>query len=267
MAKGLSLVSHIVLCVVALVLSLLIPSAHGEDLEIANLFKEKNLLGTIVISSRDGRKTYTHNDERARTRFVPASTFKIPNTLIALEEAAVANEKTIIKWDGKDKGLPAWNKDQSISTAFPSSCVWFYQDLAKRIGRDKYVSYLGKLKYGNEQVGPELTTFWLEGDLKISTTEQIAFLKRLWAESFSFKQSSYELLRKLMVVEQTPAYTLRAKTGWAQSTVPQVGWFVGYVEAGEKVWFFATNIEMMKPEDGRLRQEITIEALKLKGII
>ena len=267
MAKGLSLRSHIVLCVVALVLFPLVPSAHGEDLEIANLFKEKNLVGTIVISSRDGRKTYTHNDERARTRFVPASTFKIPNTLIALEEAAVANEKTIIKWDKKDKGLPAWNKDQSISTAFPSSCVWFYQELAKRIGRDKYVSYLGKLKYGNEQVGPELTTFWLEGDLKISATEQIAFLKRLWAESFPCRHSSYELLRKLMVVEQTPAYTIRAKTGWAQRAVPQVGWYVGYIEAGETVWFFATNIEMVKPEDSRLRQEITIEALKLKGII
>ena len=244
MAKGLSLRCHIVLCVVALVLFPLVPSAHGEDLEIANLFKEKNLFGTIVISSRDGRKTYTHNDERARTRFVPASTFKIPNTLIALEEAAVANEKTIIKWDGKDKGLPAWNKDQSIETAFPSSCVWFYQELAKRIGWDKYVSYLGKLKYGNEQVGPELTTFWLEGDLKISATEQIAFLKRLWAESFPCRQSSYELLRKLMVVEQTPSYTIRAKTGWAPKSIPQIGWYIGYVESGEKVWFFATNIDM-----------------------
>jgi beta-lactamase class D len=267
MTKGLSQMSHSVLCVVALVLFPLVPSAHGEDLEIANLFKEKNLFGTIVISSRDGRKTYTHNDERARTRFVPASTFKIPNTLIALEEAAVANERTTLKWDGKDKGLPAWNKNQSIETAFPSSCVWFYQEVAKRIGRDTYVSYLEKLKYGNEQVGPELTTFWLEGDLKISATEQIAFLKRLWAKSFSCKHSSYELLRKLMVVEQTPAYTIRAKTGWAQRTVPQVGWFVGYVEAGETVWFFATNIEMMKPEDGPLRHEITIETLKRKGII
>ena len=267
MTKGLSQMSHIVLCVVALVLFPLVPSAHGEDSEIANLFKEKNLFGTIVISSLDGRKTYIHNDVRARTRFVPVSTFKIPNTLIAIEEAAVANEKTIIKWDKKDKGLPAWNKDQSIETAFPSSCVWFYQELAKRIGRDKYISYLGKLKYGNEQAGPELTTFWLEGDLKISATEQVAFLKRLYAESFPFRLSSYELLRKLMVVERTPAYTIRAKTGWAQRAIPPLGWFVGYIEAGDKVWFFATNIEMMKPEDGGLRQEITIETLKLKGII
>jgi beta-lactamase class D len=267
MPNSLSQMSHIGLCVVALVLFPFVPSAHGEDLEIANLFKEKNLFGTVVISSLDGRKTYIHNDERARTRFIPASTFKIPNTLIALEEAAVANGKAIIKWDGKDKGLPAWNKDQSIETAFPSSCVWFYQELAKRIGKDKYTSYLAKLKYGNEQAGPDVTTFWLEGDLKISATEQVAFLKRVYSEGFPFRLSSYGLLRKIMVVEQTPAYTLRAKTGWAQRAVPQVGWFVGYIEADAGVWFFATNIDILKPEDSRLRQDITIETLKLKGII
>jgi beta-lactamase class D len=267
MAKGLNLMNRVVLGVVALALFPLVPSAHGEDPDIAGLFKEKNLIGTIVISSLEGRPTYIHNDERARTRFVPASTFKIPNTLIVLEEAAVANEKTIIKWDGKDKGLPAWNRDQSIETAFPSSCVWFYQELAKRIGTDKYASYLTQLKYGNEQAGPDVTTFWLEGDLKISATEQVAFLKRIYSEGFRFRLSSYELLRKVMVVERTPAYTIRVKTGWAPKSIPQIGWYIGYVEAGEKVWFFATNIDMASPEDGRLRQEVTIESLKLKGII
>jgi beta-lactamase class D len=139
--------------------------------------------------------------------------------------------------------------------------------LAKRVGKDKYESYLGKIKYGNEKAGPEITTFWLEGDLRISAVEQIAFLRKLYAREYAFRSSSYELLRKSMVVEETPAYTIRAKTGWAQRVTPQVGWFVGYIESGDKVWFFATNIEIVKPEDSRLRQEVTIEALKLKGII
>ena len=138
-----------------------VPSAHSEDLDIAKLFDEKNLKGTIIITSLDGSKTYTHNDERANTRFVPASTFKIPSTLIALDESAVANENEIIKWDGKDKGIPVWNKDHSMETAFPSSCVWFYQELAQRVGKNKYSKYLKKMKYGNEQIGPEITTFWL----------------------------------------------------------------------------------------------------------
>ena len=236
---------------------------YGMDSDLTNLFRNKGINGTIVISIMDGTKKYIHDDERANSRMVPASTFKIPNTLIALEEKAVADEKEIIKWDGVDKGIAVWNKDQSIQTAFPSSCVWFYQALAKRVGIGKYEPYLRKMKYGNEQVGPEVTTFWLEGDLKISAVEQIDFLKKVYAREYSFRPSSYEILKKLMIIEETPVYTLRAKTGWAQ----KVGWFVGYVESANDTWFFAMNMDMAKIEDAPLRKEITIAALKLKGII
>jgi beta-lactamase class D len=245
----------------------MVSSAYGEDPDLAKLFTDRNVYGTIVIQSQDGGKTYIHNDQRANRRFIPASTFKIPNTLIALEEGAISDEKEIIKWDGNDKGLPAWNKDQSIETAFPSSCVWYYQKLAERVGKDKYKSWLQKIKYGNEQAGPDLTTFWLEGDLRISAVEQIAFLKNLCAKQYPFRSSSFELLGRVMLVERTSAYAMWGKTGWAQRVVPQVGWFVGYVEAGGKVWFFATNMEIAKPEDAGLRRQITMEALKLKGII
>ncbi|KJR97541.1 MAG: beta-lactamase [Desulfobulbaceae bacterium BRH_c16a] len=259
--------NKIVLYTVAFFVFIVAPPAHAEDLELAKLFKERNLSGTMVISSLDGETTYIHNDKRARTRFVPASTFKIPNTLIALEEAAVSDEKEIVIWDGKDKGLPEWNKDQTLQTAFSSSCVWFYQEMAKRVGKDKYASYLGKMKYGNEKIGPQTASFWLEGDLMISAMGQVAFLKNIFTRAYPFKSSSYDLLRKHMLVEQTPAYTIRAKTGWAQRVIPQVGWFVGYVESGGKVWFYATNIEIVKPDDSRFRQEVTMEALKMKGII
>ncbi len=259
--------NKIVPFIAVLLIIITVSSGYGEDFDLAHLFKSKGASGTIVISSLDGTSTYIHDDKRANDRFLPASTFKIPNTLIALEEGAIADEKEIIKWDGKDKGLPAWKKDQSLETAFPSSCVWFYKELAKRVGKEKYESYLGKIKYGNGLTGPDVTTFWLNGDLKISAVEQVSFLKSLYAKKYAFRSSSYEMLRKSMVVDQSPAYTVRAKTGWAQRVTPQVGWFVGYVESGDKVWFFATNIEIVKPEDSRLRQEITIEALKLKGII
>ncbi len=72
-----------------------------------------------------------------KKRFLPASTFKIPNTLIALEEGVIQNEKDIIEWDGEDKGWSQWNKDQSLETAFPLSCIWFYQELASRVGDKK----------------------------------------------------------------------------------------------------------------------------------
>jgi beta-lactamase class D len=240
--------------------------ARSEDKDLAKLFADKCITGTIILSDLSGAKTYISDEHRANKAFVPASTFKILNTLIALEENVVS-EKDIIKWDGKDKGLKAWNHDQTLESAFNTSCVWYYQELARRIGTARYKAYLKKVGYGTGLPTPELTTFWLDGDLKISAVEQVEFIKKIYRREFPFKHGSYEILKRVMEIEKTPAYTLRAKTGWGQRVTPQIGWFVGYVEAGDQVWFFATNLEIKKPEDARLRQQITLEALKLKGII
>ncbi|MCP4112308.1 MAG: class D beta-lactamase [Desulfobacteraceae bacterium] len=248
-------------------ISMTIGTANAEDSDLAALFSERNVKGTIIISSSDGKTEYLHNKARAEKRFLPASTFKIPNTLIALEEGAVPNEKEIIRWDGKDRGWPLWNKDQSLETAFPISCVWFYQELAKRVGNAKYLSHLDKLNYGNKMTGPEVTTFWLNGDLKISAIEQIEFLKRLYKDELPYKKNHVNLLKKVMIVEETPKYVIRAKTGWAMRINHQHGWYVGYAEANGQVWFFAVNIEIGKKSDAAYRKEITMKALKLKGII
>ena len=239
---------------------------RAED-DLAKLFAEKGVEGTIIISRLDGKLEYVYNPLRSGTRFLPASTFKIPNTLIALEEGVIKDEKEIIKWDGKDKGLDAWNRDQSLETAFPLSCVWFYQELAKRIGNERYSTHLRKMSYGNEKAGPEVTTFWLAGDVKISPKEQIEFLKRLYAESLPYRKDHIAIVKKLMIVEENPRFTIRAKTGWTMRVDPQQGWYVGYVETKGQVWFFATNLEIRKKGDERFRQEITMEALKVKGIL
>ena len=242
-------------------------NVSAEDTDLAKLFQERDVVGTIVISSLDGKTTYIHNLPRAEERFLPASTFKIPNTLIALEEGVIADEKEIIKWDGKDKGWKEWNTDQSFETAFPLSCVWFYQELAKRVGNERYLQHLHRIHYGNEQTGKEVTTFWLEGDLRISATEQIDFLKRVYTGELPYTQPHIALLKQLMIVEKTPQYTVRAKTGWTMRVTPQIGWYVGYVEVKGDPWFFATNIDIIKKGDEKFRQEISIEALRAKGIL
>jgi beta-lactamase class D len=242
-------------------------TSHADDNELAKLFQDRGVEGTIIISPLDGKTNYVHNTLRSETRVIPASTFKIPNTLIALEEGAIKSEKEVIKWDGKDKGFDPWNKDQTLETAFPLSCVWFYQELAKRIGNEKYMAHLKNLSYGNEKTGPDITTFWLEGDLKISAEEQIDFLKRLYKESLPYSKGSMQLLKKLMIVEENPQYTIRAKTGWATRTDPQQGWYVGYVETKGQIWFFATNLEIRKKGDDAFRKEITMAVLKAKGIL
>lgn len=260
---------HRILRLLILFLFAMATTAFAEDADIARLFNNKNIQGTMIISSLDGTTTYSHNDARAATRMLPASTFKIANTLIALEEGAIADEKQVLKWDGKKRNIPAWNMDQTLESAFKSSCVWFYQELARHIGTARYESYLARIGYGNARPTPTLTTFWLEGDLRISALEQIAFLKRLYRRELPFKPASYDALRRIMIIEQTPVYTLRAKTGWAGfgTTAPQIGWYVGYLEATGNVWFFALNLDISKPADAGLRQKIVMEALKSKGIL
>lgn len=237
------------------------------DPGLAKLFSNRNVNGTIIISSLDGKAQYLFNEKRSKKRLLPASTFKIPNTLIALDEGVIADEKEVIGWDGKDRGWSEWNKDQSLETAFPVSCVWFYQELARRVGNDRYLSHFKRLGYGNGRTGPEVTTFWLNGDLKISAEEQIAFLKKLYKEELPYKKQHIQLLKKIMMVEETPDYTVRAKTGWAMRIKHQHGWYVGYVEAKGQVWFFAMNIDIREKSDAVFRKEITMAALKLKGII
>ncbi len=243
------------------------PNLKANDNQIESLFTQDRIEGTIIISSLDGAKEFIHNRKRSDKRFLPASTFKILNSLIALDENAIENESEIIKWDGKDKGWSPWNKDQTLATALPDSCVWFYQELAKRIGNKTYLSHLNIINYGNENTGPALTTFWLDGDLAISSREQVEFLKSLYKKELPFSKEHMSLVENLLIVEKNTDFTIRAKTGWAMRINNQHGWYVGYVEKKDETWFFATNIDIKSKSDARFRKEITYQALKIKEII
>lgn len=240
--------------------------AIAEDKAIANFFNLYGVDGAIVISSLHSGQIFIHNDARANRRFSPASTFKILNTLISLEEKAI-EENDLLKWDGHHYDISDWNHDQTLESAFKVSCVWCFQELARRVGADKYRHYLSKIAYGKLSEPFNETTFWLDGTLEISAVEQVEFLKKVYQRSLPFKPSTYETLRQVMIVEQKPTFTIRAKTGWATRVNPQVGWYVGYVETLSDVWFFATNIDTRDENDLAMRQKLTSEALLEKGII
>ncbi len=239
----------------------------AEDLAISTLFAQKNVDGTVVISSTKSGQTFIHNNVRANRRFSPASTFKVMNTLIAVEEKAITGKDDLFKWNGNIYDLPDWNHDQTLASAFKFSCVWCYQELARRIGAEKYRAYLKQSGYGELQSHFETTLFWLNGSLQISALEQVTFLKKIVQHRLPFSKAAYETLQQIMLVEKTPAYSLWAKTGWATRTKPQVGWYIGYVETPKDIWFFALNMEIRNEKDLPLRQELVRAALQAKGII
>lgn len=242
-------------------------SLYAEDAMMAKLFDDENITGTMLIESLDGTKRYVYNDERANMPLLPASAFKIPNTLIALQEGVVTAD-SIIVWDKVERSVRAWNQDQSLKSAFKSSCVWCYQSFARKIGLEKYNEYLKKLHYGNETTGHNVERFWLDGDLRISAYEQIAFLKKLYNNDLPFQQDHMDLLKSIMIDEQGENYIIRAKTGWAvPKDAEHHGWYVGYVESSKGVYFFATNLRIESADELPLRKLMTIQALKNKGIM
>lgn len=247
---------------------ILLPSyGISESYEIEKLFTERGITGTIVISALHSEKTFIYNTPRANQRFSTASTFKILNTLIALEEKVLSGKDDVIKWDGTIYDFPGWNQDQTLENAFKVSCVWFYQELAKRIGVKKYQYYQQMSDYGQLSDNFNGETFWLDGSLQISAMEQVDFLKKIYHRTLPFSESSYEILKDIMTIEKTSEYTLRAKSGWAARMDPQIGWFVGYFETTNNLWFFATNIDINDIKDLPMRKKITIEALKSQKII
>ncbi|MBW8192637.1 class D beta-lactamase [Neiella marina] len=246
---------------------LALQTAWADDRQLAELFQQQQVDGTIVIVDLAGTQKYIHNSERAAKRLWPASTFKVPNTLMALDAGVIASADSVIKWDGQDKGLKMWNQDQTLATALSRSCVWCYQGFARQIGNQAYLDYLQQIDYGNGLTGKQVDTFWLEGDLAISALEQVDFLARLYQQQLPFKAEHFAVLKQIMLVEKAANYQLYAKTGWAQRGDVDHGWYVGYVERGEAVWLFALNIDIKSRNDANKRILLTRQALAVKGII
>lgn len=200
---------------------------------------------------------YANNDssffeidpERCKERFIPASTFKIFNSLVALETGVIKDENTIIKWDSVERAVKQWNQDMDMKQAFKYSAVWFYQELARLIGEQKMKYYLQKSWYGNMDMDGGIDQFWLTGKLRIAQEEQIDFLKNLYDNKLTaFSTKTMNTVKNIMLQEDTLGYKLRAKTGWGKADSTDIGWYVGWIETKDNVYFFATNIEAVNPD-------------------
>ena len=206
-----------------------------------NIFDRFEAQGTIVVVDERtaNRSISVYDKSRARKRYSPASTFKIPHTLFALDVGACRDEFQVFKWDGVIRNFPAHNQDQNLRSAMRNSVVWVYELFAREIGEDRARGYLGKLDYGNADPSTEHGDYWIDGNLAISAYEQVSFLKRLYRNKLPFRVEHQRLVRDVMIVEAGRDWILRAKTGWSGG----VGWWVGWIEWPTGPVFFALNID------------------------
>lgn len=242
---------------------------HKKDLQ--KYFEKYELEGSFIMYDEARDECIRYNPQRCKEAFSPASTFKIPNTLIALEEGLLQDENTMIYWNGEAWQVQDWNQDLPLRNAFRLSCVPCYIQLAEKIGEEKYQQYLSEMHYGNEDPGgSERNAFWLDGNLRISQEQQIDFLRRLYHSDLPVSKRSIEIAKSILKEEETHSYTLSGKTGWNNELHDKdIGWYVGYVEKGENVYFFATNIESPNASEsfGKARKDITLNVLEALKII
>lgn len=209
--------------------------------------------GTMVVYDFQKDEYLTINSERAALRFTPASTFKIPNSLIGLETGVIEDENFVIVWDGKKRWSADWNRDHTLGSAIKLSVVPYYQELARRVGKEKMEHFLGLMDYGNKTTGERVDSFWLDGSLMISADEQIDFLKKFYGYKLPVSKRSVDIVKKIMSEEKYSRSIMKYKTGTGEKTSGEfIGWLVGYVEKGGGVFLFAFNV------DGRTFEE-TVE--------
>jgi beta-lactamase class D len=235
-------------------------SAEPDSAYFAKLFK--GYKGSFILHNASSNTSYTWNTSQAATRYTPCSTFKIFNSMAALDAGVLKDEKEVIKWDGKKRMLKNWNKDHNLRTAIQKSVVWFYQELARRIGEEKMQRYLSDSHFGNMDMSGGLTEFWLVSSLKISAQEQIAFLKRVEAYRVPFSKRSVDILKDILIVKKSDNYVLRGKTGSGNDEQGSgLGWFVGWLERDGNRYFFAMNY-IGRNASGQKAKGLTMEVLK-----
>lgn len=233
---------------------------------IGDAFLAESVLGAMIIESLDGSDSIVHNEDRAAVRFSPASTFKIVNTLIALDQGIVASRRSTFTWDGVERDVPVWNQDQTLASAFAVSCVWCYQQIARRVGPSVYLSELERLEYGNGLVGDAVDSFWLNGVLRISAREQINVMRGIVAKTVPYGLDHLDELRAIMLMEEGDGYRLYAKSGWTGAEL-HTGWYVGYVESGGQTWLFAMNMDMNAAAEAPLRKDLVLRAFRALGLL
>ncbi len=190
----------------------------------------------VIVDLNTSMKTIY--GKHACERVTPCSTFKILNSMITLDSGVVQDENETIAWDGVVREYPFWNHDHTMRSAIAVSTVWFYQELARRIGEKKMAEMVRKADYGNIDTSKTLTDFWLGGSLKISPNEQVDFLSKLVRNQLPFSLRSQGIVKEIMRLEKRDGMMLSGKTGGCGG----IGWFVGFIEWNDTVKVFAFQI-------------------------
>lgn len=211
--------------------------------DFKQFYDEFQVKGSFVLYDPQKEHYIFYNKGQFKVPYSPASTFKICNSLIGLETGVIENENFVIPWDSVVRN-PIWDKDHDLKLAYKNSTVWYYQELARRVGPQQMKYWIDSADYGNKDTSGGIDQFWLTGGLRITPEQQITFLKQLHNNELPFSKRSMDIVKDIMIAKDTLDYVIRAKTGWGGHGNVNIGWYVGYLETKGNVYYFVNCVQI-----------------------
>jgi beta-lactamase class D len=227
------------------------PNNVKKDNSLKKYFDENKVEGCFALLDNGTGKFTVYNLSRYRdSSYLPASTFKIVNSLIGLQTGKISSDSMVIKWDGVKRTVDDWNKDLNMYQAFRVSAVPYYQEVARRIGKDTMQLWMDSLGYGKKDskekvlINSPVDSFWLDNSIKVTPDQQLGLVKKLYFDQLPFFKSYQEVVKRAMLFENNSNYRMGYKTGWGfRENGNALGWVVGWIEENQHPYFFVLNIE------------------------
>ncbi|NBK00129.1 BlaR1 family beta-lactam sensor/signal transducer [bacterium 1xD8-48] len=242
-----------------------IPSDKVSTIDLSAWFSGYE--GSFVLYDLNGDTWKVYDMEQATLRTAPNSTYKIYDALFGLEEDVIAPDDSFMAWDGTNHPFEAWNGNQDLLSAMQSSVNWYFEEIDMKIGSSAIQDYIRKIGYGNEIVNANLSTYWMQGALKISPVEQVELLTSLHNNRFDFAPENINAVKNSICLFSSEDKNFYGKTGTGRVDGQDVnGWFVGLLETAGNTYFFATNIQAAENATGGKASEISLSILSHMGI-
>lgn len=224
-------------------------------LDLSSYFQGYN--GCFVLYNDSTNTWQIYNKVMATTRVSPNSTYKIYEGLMGLEYGIILPKQTGISWDGTNQPFSSWNTDQDLISAMHNSVNWYFEKIEQSIGSKKVQNYLNKIAYGNENISGG-NSYWMESSLKISPIEQIELLKKFNTNQLSSNVDNTNSIKKSILLSSSPEQSVYGKTGTGRVNGQDInGWFIGYIEKNNQVYYFAINIQNTQNATGGKAEEIS----------
>lgn len=222
---------------------------------VAELFRAQNIAGTFVVYDVSANLMIGFDHSRANFRYPPAATFNLPHTLIGLSTGSVS--------DLDDSRSLDISLREALNTYNPDA----YKSLARLIGPIQMQWHLSALIYGNREFGSVLDAFWHDGPLQISAIEQARFLSLLSRDALPFSRDMLSDVRELVLQEQGDGWQLYAIAGINEASGTGVGWWVGWVTRGDRLYTFALNLDVKTASDITQQTRLGRESLAAMGLL